>query len=244
MIGTRITRRSIWIIRVILLSVLLVGSAFAQRDNTAYGLNALGSITSGNENSAFGSSALYYNMEGNFNTAGGAFDLFNTIGSENTGTGYSALLENTTGSDNTAQGIEALGRNTIGLNNTATGAYALHLNTTGNANIAIGYQAGYNSTGSNNIEIGSLGTANEDGTIRLGTEGKQSATYIAGISGTPMTGGEAVNVVVSGQLGVRPSSNRYKRDIQPLDHRSGGLWQLRPVTFRYKQDPKGSANTG
>jgi hypothetical protein len=41
----------------------------------------------------------------------------------------------------------------------------------------------------------------------------------------------------SGRLGVLSSSARYKRDIQPVNERSRGLWQLRPVTFRYKQDP-------
>ncbi len=37
---------------------------------------------------------------------------------------------------------------------------------------------------------------------------------------------------------------RYKRDIQPMDERSGGLLKLRPVTFRYKQDPRGERQDG
>jgi hypothetical protein len=40
----------------------------------------------------------------------------------------------------------------------------------------------------------------------------------------------------SGRLGVLPSSARYKKDIESLSN-SQGLWQLRPVSFRYKQDP-------
>jgi len=97
---------------------------------------------------------------------------------------------------------------------------------------ALGYQAGYNvTTGSNNIEVGSLGTSADANTIRIGTQGTQSATYIAGISGTPMTGADVV-VSSSGRLGVLPSSARFTRDIQPLDERSRGRWQLRPVTFR------------
>jgi hypothetical protein len=52
-----------------------------------------------------------------------------------------------------------------------------------------------------------------------------------------MSGGGDVVVNSSGQLGVLSSSARYKRDIQPMAERSKGLWQLRPVTFRYKQDP-------
>jgi hypothetical protein len=128
-----------------------------------------------------------------------------------------------------------------------TGPKALFSATTGSSNIALGYQSGFNvTTGSNNIEVGSQGTATDDSAIRIGTQGTQTATYIAGITGTPMTGGQAVNVVVSssGQLGVRPSSARYKRDIQPLSNRSQGLWQLRPVTFRYKQDPSNERQYG
>jgi hypothetical protein len=39
-------------------------------------------------------------------------------------------------------------------------------------------------------------------------------------------------------LGILKSSLRYKRDIQPLNNWSKGLWQLRPVTFRYKEAPE------
>jgi hypothetical protein len=51
-------------------------------------------------------------------------------------------------------------------------------------------------------------------------------------------------VSTDGQLGVMPSSARYKRDIQPLNNRSQGLWQLHPVTFRYQQDPQGQRQYG
>ncbi len=40
------------------------------------------------------------------------------------------------------------------------------------------------------------------------------------------------------------SSARYKRDIQDMGDRSQGLFQLRPVTFRYKQDPQGQRQYG
>ena len=42
----------------------------------------------------------------------------------------------------------------------------------------------------------------------------------------------------TGQLGFQASSARYKRDIQVMGARSRGLLKLRPVTFRYKQDPQ------
>jgi hypothetical protein len=120
----------------------------------------------------------------------------------------------------------------------------LYNNTTGFNNIAVGYQAGYNlTTGNNNVEIGSLGTAADANAIRIGTQGTQKATYIAGIYGTPMRGADVV-VSSNGHLGVLPSSARYKKDIHSLNNRSQGLWQLRPVTFRYKQDPQGERQYG
>jgi hypothetical protein len=216
-------------------------------NNTASGVDALLFNTTGVENTAAGDAALVNNTTGFDNTAIGFQSLFSNTGYYNTANGSDALLYNTTGSSNTASGAAALVNNTTGNNNTASGDAALVNNTIGNSNIGLGYQAGYNvTTGSNNIEIGSQGASVDDSTIRIGTQGTQRATYIAGIYGTPMTGGQAVNMVVSGsgQLGVRPSSARYKRDIQPLDERSQGLWQLHPVTFRYKQDPSNERQYG
>src|SRR5262249_16124863 len=40
------------------------------------------------------------------------------------------------------------------------------------------------------------------------------------------------------------SSARYKRDIRDMRERSQGLYHLRPVTFRYKQDPQGPRQYG
>ena len=40
------------------------------------------------------------------------------------------------------------------------------------------------------------------------------------------------------------SSARYKRDIHDMGSTSGGLLKLRPVTFRYKQDPQGELQYG
>src|SRR5207247_7414458 len=93
------------------------------------------------------------------------------------------------GSDNTATGMAALSENTTGNVNTATGRFALGNNTTGTDNIAVGYQAGINlTTGSNNIDIGNVGVAGESTTIRIGTQGTQTKTFIAGISVTGVKG--------------------------------------------------------
>jgi len=59
-----------------------------------------------------------------------------------------------------------------------------NLSTTGGSNIALGDSAGSNlTTGSNNIDIGSKGLAGESNTIRIGKNGTQTTTRIAGISG-------------------------------------------------------------
>ena len=47
-----------------------------------------------------------------------------------------------------------------------------------------------------------------------------------------------------GQLGIVMSSARYKRDIHDMDEASSDLMKLRPVTFRYKQDPQGERQYG
>jgi hypothetical protein len=62
----------------------------------------------------------------------------------------------------------------------------------------------------------------------------------------PITGGQAVGINGSGQLGIKPSSVRYKEAVQPMDTASEVILALRPVTFRYKKelDPKGVAQFG
>jgi uncharacterized coiled-coil protein SlyX len=40
-----------------------------------------------------------------------------------------------------------------------------------------------------------------------------------------------------GQLGIAVSSARYKRDIRDMGSSSEALMKLRPVTFRYRNDP-------
>jgi hypothetical protein len=120
------------------------------------------------------------------------------------------------------------------------GGAALSNNTTGNNNIGLGAHAGADlTTGSDNIDIGNAGLAGESSKIRIGTQGTHTATYIAGISGTPLVHGAAlaVGITADGQLGVRPSSARFKEAIKPMDTASGAVLALKPVTFRYKNDP-------
>jgi hypothetical protein len=91
-------------------------------------------------------------------------------------------------------------------------------------------------TGSNNIDIYDGGVADESNTIRIGTVGTQTATYIAGISGATSSSGVAVYVNSNGQLGTTTSSARFKEDIRDMGDSTNGLMKLRPVRFRYKKD--------
>src|SRR5262249_49367873 len=78
--------------------------------------------------------------------------------------------------------------------------------------------------------------AAESSTIRLGTAGNQTNTYIAGISGATVPGGVGVIVDSSGHLGTTTSSARFKENIKPMDKASEVILALQPVTFRYKRD--------
>ena len=214
--------------------------------NTAIGAAALALNTMGSNNTASGEDALESNTTGGSNTATGAIALGNNVsGSDNTATGDNALGLNKTGSENTAIGMNALDTEQAASMNTAIGAQALDI-TTGNSNIGIGFAAGNSlTTGSNNIDIGNAGVAAEANTIRIGTQGTQTETFIAGIFGTPKIK-KACGVVVqsTGQLGCVKSSVRYKRDVRDMGDASDKLMKLRPVIFQYKEDSDGIKQYG
>jgi hypothetical protein len=233
-------------------------------NNTFLGTDAGNFTMAGDLNTGIGRGALSTNTAGNFNTATGAFALqLNTIGDDNTADGEGALNTNDSGFGNTATGALTLANNASGTFNTATGRLALFGNETGDANTALGATAlgsttGSNNigigndggadltTGSNNICIGNPGFAAESSTIRIGTAGKQTATFIAGITGTTSPGGVAVFADTTGKLGTVTSSRRVKEDIREIGEESDGLMSLRPVAFRYKPeiDPTGLTQYG
>jgi hypothetical protein len=217
-------------------------------ENTATGYVALNFNTTGYANTASGSFALNANTTGYSNTADGSYALnTNTIGYSNAAVGRAALYSNTAGSQNTANGFYSLYYNTTGSHNTADGNRALNYNTTGEDNIAVGYEAGYKiATGSSNIEIGNQGDGDDAATIRLGTQAAQTRTFVAGIFGTTATGGSAVYITPTGQLGTLTSSAKFKRNIHDMGDVSDALLSLRPVTFQYKTDidPTGTPQFG
>jgi hypothetical protein len=215
--------------------------------NIAIGLFSLFNNTTGYQNTATGAGSLLSNTTGRFNTATGYDALgFNETGENNTATGEGALLSNTTGNFNTANGLAALSNNQVGSHNTGIGARALVRNK-GSNNIALGFDAGRNlDLGDNNIDIGNVGVRGEAATIRIGTEGNQTKTYIAGVSGVTVAGGAGVVIDTNGHLGTLTSSAGYKEAIQPMDKSSEAILALKPVTFRYKHelDPIGIPQFG
>ena len=213
--------------------------------NTAIAPTALYANTVGDYNCAIGYGALGHNIDGTHNIATGQWALYrNTSGRQNAATGFQALFSNTIGENNTATGNWALLYNN-GDNNTGVGIGALFNNGTGNNNIALGLGAGfYLSTGDNNIDIGNAGVAGDSNTIRIGAQGTQTATYVAGIFGTTASGGTPVYVTSDGQLGVSSSSGRFKKGIKPMDKVSEAILALKPVTFEYKNDSKATPQFG
>jgi hypothetical protein len=215
--------------------------------NTAEGEDALFSLFGGDYNTAIGFNALYSTVSGEDNTAVGASALYsNTEGEFNTAVGDSALYSNTTGEDNTAIGSFALGNYRGVGDNTAMGAFALSNLGGGFGNIALGSDAGENLLrGTDNIYIGNPGLGTEVGIIRIGVKGTHVRAFIAGISGSPITGTTVV-VNSNGRLGTVASSQRFKDDIKPMDKASEAILVLKPVTFHYKKeiDPDGIPQFG
>jgi Chaperone of endosialidase len=217
-------------------------------ENTAIGFEALYHNTTGDHNTAVGAGALFSNTAGAGNTALGHDTLNRNTGSHNTATGGGALTSNTSGHDNSASGRHALTLNNSGSYNTADGEYALASSTSASQNIALGYGAGFRlTTGGNNIDIGNLGSvATEANSIRIGnpvtvvypdgvTHAAQTKTYIAGLT-TAVTGSTVVVNATTHQVGMMPSSARFKEEIKPMNEASEAILALKPVTFRYKKD--------
>ncbi|MGO9635121.1 MAG: tail fiber domain-containing protein [Steroidobacteraceae bacterium] len=215
-------------------------------DNTADGAYALYRNTTGADNTASGYQALFLNEAGSKNTAAGVNALYtNASGNYNTASGFQALYKNKSGVQNTAFGVEALFADTASYN-TAVGYQSLYHNTSGTYNVAVGWKAGFAvTTGSNNIDIDNQGETGDSDTIKIGTEGTQTNTYIAGIYDvTSLTGGLTVYVDSTGHLGTASSSVRFKADIATMGSNTEKLLQLRPVTFHYKADPQSTLRYG
>ena len=78
--------------------------------------------------------------------------------------------------------------------------------------------------GNNNIHIGNGGANADTETIRIGFQGTERQTFIAGIRGAT-TGIDAVNVLIdsNGQLGTMNSSRRFKHKITAMESASQSI---------------------
>ena len=204
--------------------------------NTAIGTAALLLNTTGIENTANGTAALELNDSGSVNSAFGALALFSNTGSNNTAIGDRALLNNTSGGSNTALGQAAMLNNHTGSGNVAIGLQALGNNASGGGNIAIGNVSGAGvSTANGVICIGNVSGVDVDNT-----------TFISGIWGVTTQFANAIPVLVdeAGQLGTVSSSERFKKDIKPIDSASEAILALKPVSFEYKSDKTNTPQFG
>ena len=208
----------------------------------------------GDNNVAVGTEALQASTAST-NTAIGRSSLVNnTTGSNGVAVGYQALAANTTGAQQTAVGYQA-GVNTTGAYNTYFGYQAGRDVTTGTVNTFIGNSAGVvMTTGSKNTIIGGysgngsgldIRTASNyivlsdgDGTPRIWHTNQGSFGYFVAPSiYNNTTGGAAnVNVTSAGELYRSTSSIKYKRDVQNATHGLSEVLQLRPVTYKGKND--------
>lgn len=107
---------------------------------------------------------------------------FSVAANQNVLLGKGAGKDLTTGKSNTALGFQALFKSKGGDFNVAVGDGALFNTLGGNNNVAIGVDAGAAVvSGNDNIYIDNAGRANETGTIRIGTKGIHTNTFLNGV---------------------------------------------------------------
>ncbi|PYI96480.1 MAG: hypothetical protein DMF00_14855, partial [Verrucomicrobia bacterium] len=72
-----------------------------------------------------------------------------------------------------------------------------------------------------------------------------NSCFISNIRGV-QTVNAAVPVVIdtAGQLGTQSSSRRFKHEIKPMDKTSEAILALKPVSFHYKSDSRGTPQFG
>jgi trimeric autotransporter adhesin len=222
--------------------------------NTANGAAALFGNTTGGGNTAVGAGALFANTTGGGNTAVGV----NAYSQEDDGQNNTAIGVNAGSSctgtpgvaNNTSVGANAYGgcdrTTTVGANasgglvlntvvgfqanggdtqNTVMGAFAASNLTVGAFNvICIGAFAGSNLGSASNV-------------ISIGADGQNvdNSCYIGNIWNQP-GGTQPVYVNSDGKLGAQVSSRRFKDEVKPIKCASEVIYELKPVSFRYKPE--------
>jgi uncharacterized coiled-coil protein SlyX len=91
-----------------------------------------------------------------------------------------------------------------------------------------------------------VGLVGDSNTTRIGLAKVTQKTFIDGIFGASIDPATAIAVGIdaSGKLGTVLSSRRFKHDIKPMAEASEAILALKPVTFHYKNDAKGTPQFG
>jgi trimeric autotransporter adhesin len=238
-----------------------LGANTTGSSNAAFGRGALAANTTANNNTAIGRGALTANTTGANNTAVGYIALEAcTTGEQNTSVGSFAGRNITTANEVTAIGYAAMSASgTAATGSTAIGRAALN-NVTGTLNTAIGNGSGNAITsGSKNTIIGSyngnqggldIRTASNNIVLSDGDGNPRLRLDAAGILYCPevynSTSGAAANVHVNASFQIvrSVSSIKYKRDIQNANYGLAEVMQLRPVTYKGKNENDGDTVFG
>jgi hypothetical protein len=160
--------------------------------NTILGYQSAQNITSGTENIAIGNAAMQGTVTGSNNLGIGNLTLNSlTSGSNNIGLGQNSLKFQTNGDNCTAVGYNTL-QGSSGTFNTALGA--------GAGSVLAG-------PGSNCVHIANIGGVGDADLIKIGTQGTQTAAFIAGVYQAPVAvGATLVAADYLGTLGGTPYS--------------------------------------
>ena len=222
--------------------------------NTAVGFGALAANTTQTGNTAFGYSVLGASNGAVQNVGVGYGALVAiTTGNNNVAVGYNALAAATTATPNVAIGVSSLANCNGGENvavgpstmvsagagafyNTAIGSTAGYDITTGDYNVLAGRYAGTTiTTGGFNICIGasskpSAADASSQIVMGYNVTGSGDNTFTFGSSGTDTT------CSMGGTTWSNPSDERIKEEIEDEVVGLSFINDLRPRTFRYRQE--------
>ena len=108
-----------------------------------------------------------------------------------------------------------------------------------------------NRPGSENTALGQgagFAVTTADDVICIGDTGANvsDSCFIGNIRGVTTANADAIPVLIDSdsQLGTMSSSRRFKNEIKPMDSASEAILALKPVTFHYKSDTKGTPQFG
>ncbi|AYN03825.1 hypothetical protein [Flavobacterium sp. 140616W15] len=201
---------------------------------------------------AFGSEALLSVTADNYNTAFGAKTLTaNTTGQVNVAVGTLALTANSTGEGNNAIGAAALYSNTEGNFNIAVGSNTLMANTLGSGNIGIGSNTLLNnSTGNENVVIGNKSLTNfitGNGNSAFGTEIGASFSWHSSASNNTFIGYKTANGISQGKANTIIGANvdiRAKKTDAPIPLSNNIIIADGDGNRRINVDDKGNVGLG